>query len=158
MADELSIPDLLGRLQVDRNHAAIQLSQEADRLCRLRQYKPAIDVAEGATQLVHTDPWLLGDALLYLSYARLCSDLPKQVRQATRDCDRAIRALGLSKYNCAIANLIRGQMDLQIHGVTGRASALRYFQRASDVLEKLRVEENQYNRATSAAQCIELKT
>lgn len=157
MPDEFSIPDLLSLLQVDRDHAAIQLSLEADRLCRLRQYQPAIDVAESATQLVRTDPWLLGETLLYLSYARLCSDLPEQVRQAGRDCDRAIRALGLSTYNYAIAHLIRGQMDLRIYGVGGRSNALRYFQRASDVLEKLRVEESQYNRRDRAARCVALK-
>jgi hypothetical protein len=144
-------------LQIDRNHTAIQLSLEADRLCRLRQYQPAIDVAASATQLVRTDPWLLGETLLYLSYARLCSDLPEQITQAARDCDRAIRALGLSTYNYAIANLIRGQMDLQINGVTGRSNALRYFQRASEVLEKQRSEESQYNRVTLATRCSELK-
>ncbi len=157
MPEEFSIPELLSLLQIDREHTAIQLSLEADRLCRLRQYKPAIEVAESATRLVPTDPWLLGDTLLYLSYARLCSALPDQVRQATRDCDRAIRALGLSTYNYALANLIRGQMELEIHGVTGRSSALRYFQRASEVLEKMRLEEMQYNRSARAAHCVELK-
>ena len=157
MPEEFSIPELLSLLQIDRNHNAIQLSLEADRLCRLRQYKPAIDVADSATRLVPTDPWLLGQTLLYLSYARLCSNLPEQVFQAKRDCDRAIRALGLSTYNYAIANLIRGQMELDAYGVTGRATALRYFQRASDVLDKLRNEETQYNRNERAKRCSELK-
>jgi hypothetical protein len=155
--EEFFIPDLLSLLQLDRTHTAIQLALEADRLCRLRQYKPAIDVAESATRLVPTDPWLLGQTLLYLSYARLCSDLPEQVRQARRDCDRAIRALGLSTYNYAVANLIRGQMELHIDGVAGRSNALRFFQRASEVLNRLRAEENLYNRVTLATRCIELK-
>ncbi len=157
MPEEFSIPNLLSLLQVDRNHTAIQLSLEADRLCRLRQYKPAIDVADSAARLVPTDPWLLGQTLLYLSYVRLCSNLPEQVLQAKRDCDRAIRALGLSTYNYAIANLIRGQMELDIYGVTGRSNALRYFQRASEVLDKLRIEETQYNRSERAKRCAELK-
>jgi hypothetical protein len=95
--------------------------------------------------------------LLYLSYARLCSNLPEQLKQAVRDCDRAIRALGLSTYNYGIANLIRGQMELQVNGVAGRSSALRYFQRANDVLEKQRIEENQYNRVSVAERCSKLK-
>jgi hypothetical protein len=95
--------------------------------------------------------------LLYLSYARLCTTRPDQITQAARDCDRAIRALGLSTYNYAIANLIRGQMELQVNGVTGRSSALRYFQRASEVLDKLRIEETQYNRANRAETCAALK-
>jgi hypothetical protein len=157
VTEEFFIPDLLLLLQVDRAHAAIQLSEAAEGLCRLRQYTPAIAVAENATRMVHTDPWLLGGTLLYLSYARMCSDLPDQVRQALRDCDRAIRALGLSSYNYALAHLIRGQMDLHIYGVTGRANALRYFQRASDVLDKLRYEETQYNRTERVKRCTDLK-
>ncbi|HTP10550.1 MAG TPA: hypothetical protein VMP08_19990, partial [Anaerolineae bacterium] len=70
MPEEFSIPDLLSKLQLERDHTAIQLSLEADRLCRLRQYKPAIDVADSATRLVPTNPWLLGQTLLYLSYVR----------------------------------------------------------------------------------------
>jgi hypothetical protein len=155
--EEFSIPDLLSLLQIDHTHTAIQLSLEADRLCRLRQYKPAIDVAESATQLVRTDPWLLGQTLLYLSYVRLYSNLPEQVLQAKRDCDRAIRALGLSSYNYAIANMIRGQMELHIDSMSGRSNALRYFQRASEVLDKLRIEETQYNRTNRAETCTALK-
>gem|GEM_PF-6800962 len=157
MPEEFYIPDLLLLLQIDRTHTAIQLSEAAEGLCRLRQYTPAIAVAENATRMVRTDPWLLGGTLLYLSYARLCSDLPDQVRQATRDCDRAVRALGLSTYNYALAHLIRGQMDLHIYGVAGRSNALRYFQRASEVLDKLRYEETQYNRVERAKRCTELK-
>ncbi|HTP08871.1 MAG TPA: hypothetical protein VMP08_11515 [Anaerolineae bacterium] len=157
MPEEFFIPDLLLMLQVDRAHTAVQLSEAAEELCRLRQYTPAIAVAENASRMVRTDPWLLGSTLLYLSYARMCSDLPEQVRQALRDCDRAIRALGLSTYNYALAHLIRGQMDLHIYGVAGRASALHYFQRASDVLDKLRNEETQYNRGERARRCTELK-
>jgi hypothetical protein len=123
LPDELSIPDLLSLLQVDHTHTEIQLSQEADRLCRLRKCKSAIEVAESAMQLVRTDAWLLGETLLYLSYARVCSNLPEQVSQATRECDHGIHALGLSTYNYAIADLIRGQMDLHIYGVAGRSSA-----------------------------------
>jgi hypothetical protein len=80
-----------------------------------------------------------------------------QLTQAARDCDRAIRALGLSTYNYAIANLIRGQMELQVKDTAGRSNALRYFQRASDVLEKQRIEENQYNRVAVAERCSKLK-
>jgi hypothetical protein len=155
--EEFFIPDLLSQLQVDRAHTAVQLSEAAEGLCRLRQYQSAITVAENATRMVRTDPWLLGGTLLYLSYARMCSDLPDQVRQALRDCDRAIRALGLSTYNYALAHLIRGQMDLYIYGVAGRSGALRYFQRASDVLDKLRYEETQYNRSERVKRCTELK-
>lgn len=157
MPEEFFIPDLLLMLQVDRANPAIELSQAAEGLCRLRQYQSAINVAENATRMVRTNPWLLGSTLLYLSYARMLSDLPEQVRQALRDCDRAIRALGLSTYNYALAHLIRGQMDLQIYGVAGRPAALRYFQRASDVLDKLRYEETQYNRAERVKRCAELK-
>jgi hypothetical protein len=156
--EEFTIPDLLLTLQIDHDHTAIQLSEAAEVLCRLRQYQLAIEVAENATRMVRTDPWLLGTTLLYLSYARMCSDLPDQVRQARRDGDRAIRALGLSTYNYALAHLIRGQMELKICGVTGHASALRYFQRASEVLEKLRIEETQYNRGERAERCTDLKT
>lgn len=157
MPEEFFIPDLLLQLQIDRTHTAIQLSEAAEGLCRLRQYRSAINVAENATRMVRTDPWLLGCTLLYLSYARMCSDLPAEVRQALRDCDRAIRALGLATYNYALAHLVRGQMDLQIYGVAGRAGALRNFQRASDVLDKLRYEETQYNRGERARRCTELK-
>jgi hypothetical protein len=106
----------------------------------------AISTAESAANIVQDDYSLLGVTLLYTTYARLSSHLPREEAKAIRDCDRAIRLLSLTPFNHAIAYTIRAQIELR-HKTRGeRRTALIYLDRADKVLQQLITTERESNR------------
>lgn len=144
MPDYLSISNLLGLLQIDHNNDAIKLAFEAERLRRRHFYAEAIKAAEAAAQMAHRDYGLLGVTLLYLSNARVALHVPDEGQQAIRDCDRAIRSLGQTPFNQAIAHVIRSQIESQLE-TSDCQSGLVYLERAKKILQRSMNDELEHN-------------
>lgn len=158
MSDQLSISNLLSLLQVDHNSQAIQLAVDSGRLVRQRCYDEAMKTAESAVRLAQYDYTLHGVTLLYQSHARLASHQPRYEQLAVRDCDRAVRNLSLTPFNQAIAQLIRGQVELQCKDHDCQAAALPYFNKAAMLLQKLAQNEHERNHVQQAEYCRQLHT
>lgn len=148
MKNSLSITNLLNALQIDRNSEAVKLCIEAERLRRRQQLIRAIEVAEAATQLARDNYNEIGITLLYLSCMRLASHIPKEKRQAIRDCERARRSLSLSRFNQVIACIIRAQIEVEQENPSLQSS-LVCFQRAKRALLELTIEAKRDNRVSN---------
>jgi hypothetical protein len=134
--DELSIPHLLRKLEVDPQNDAIKLCFEADNLCRRHYFDKAVEAAQHAEHIAHEvfDSELQAETLLYLSAmyaARHSSD--DDFRDAIRSCERAIRALSQNQTNFVIAQLIQAQIELQFEK---KDEALIHLYRAAQTLQK----------------------
>lgn len=151
MPEQLSIANLLSLLEIDRQDDALQLCAEADSLCRRRRYDAAIEVAERAAHLARNHYERLGVALLYLSSIRASAHQAGQAEQAQRDCERAVRALSTQPHNYVIAQMIRGQIELEIDESANREAALDEFGMAHFSLQKLILDSREHNRAQHTA-------
>jgi hypothetical protein len=151
MTEHLSIANLLSLLEIDRQDAALQLCAEADSLRRRRRYDAAIEVAERAAHMARNDYDRLGVALLYLSSIRASAHQAGQAEQAQRDSERAVRALSTQPHNQVIAQLIRGQIELEIDQDANREAALDEFGTAHLSLQKLILDSREHNRAQHTA-------
>ena len=151
--DELSIPNLLSLLQVDRSGDMMKLCIEAEGLRRQRHYKDAIELTQNAVELAQYDSALVGVSLLYSSCARATSSQPYEEEIAVRECNRAIRALNLLPYNLAIAHMLRAQIELWHHTAGCQASALVSFDRARKTLQNLMTEGKKYGYLEQAERC-----
>jgi hypothetical protein len=151
--DELSIPNLLSLLQVDRSSAMMKLCIEAEGLRRQRCYKDAIDLAQSAVKLAQYDSALVGVSLLYSSCARATSSQPHEEEIAVHECNRAIRALNLFPYNLAIAQIVRAQIELWCDTADCQESALVFFDHARKILQTLMTEGQKYGYLEQAERC-----
>lgn len=145
MAESLSIPNLLGLLQVDPRHRGIQLARESDRLRRMQRYDEAVTVAQHAAQLARFDYRWQGVILLYHSYALLLSHRPLSEEQAIRECDRAIRGLSQAPFNQAIAHIIRALIELERSNSADLTRALEHFKQGAHLLGKAARAAQDYN-------------
>ncbi|HLF25671.1 MAG TPA: nucleotide exchange factor GrpE [Anaerolineae bacterium] len=148
MAASLILSNLLSLLEVhDQNRAAdvFRLCEDAEALRRRQQPFKAIEVAKYAERLsydTHSHN-LNGIALLYLSLARLSSNLPSEAEQAVRDCERAITAFHLEPHNDAIARIFRARLDLCLEAISDQnkeewhQAAFVHFRQAAECLQQL---------------------
>ena len=147
-SDEITIPAMLGRLQINARHRGIQLARESDRLRRMRRYDEAVTVAAQAAELAKFDYQWQGVILLYYSYALLVSRRPDTEQRALRECDRAIRDLSQSPFNQAIANVIRALLELERLDGIDLTRALYHFKQGAHLLGKVaRFAQDQNRRA-----------
>lgn len=150
MADKLSLPNLLSLLDVnwkDNADSIKQLCTEAEALRRRHQFEKAVEVAKYAVRLAYDahDHILYGTALLYLSLARLSRNHPDEMKQAIRDCERAMTAFGFEPHNHAIAQIFRAQIDLHMENQADQIKAKEkwhhaafvHFRRSAEKLHQL---------------------
>lgn len=148
MPDELSIPDLLSLLQVDRTNSAIKLAIESERLCRRHRYEEAIAAAKNAVYMAGHKSGLQGVALLYLSTARFASAMPDECHKAIRDSARAIRALSVYTHNRAIAQIIRAKFETESDDM--QVSAIEHLSAVANTLQALIADSWEYQRPKEA--------
>lgn len=137
MAELLTISNLLALLDIDTHWESYRLVSHCDALRRRRRYSEAIHLGEMTIRLVRNNLEQLGVALLYVCHARADSGQAEHMRQAIRDCDRAIRALNLRLYNQSIALMIRGLIGIMVDEKNGWAETVCYVERARRQLEGL---------------------
>jgi hypothetical protein len=159
MPDYLSVPHLLGQLDVDRQHEAIQLAERAEQILRAQRngtVQDALQIANNAVAVAQDRVQLRGATLLYRSY--LCLSMPERIEcgEATRDCNRAIRDFACARHNHALALIIHALIDLEIDGEAGQSSALGYLVRAKEDLQTLIATPYEQSRLFSVAQYKEL--
>jgi hypothetical protein len=151
MSEHLSIANLLSLLEIDRQDDALRLCAEADSLRRRRRYAAAIEVAERAAHMTRNHYDRLGVALLYLSSIRASAHQAGQAEQAQRDSERAVRALSTQPHNHVIAQMIRGQIELEIDADANREAALDEFGAAHHSLQELILDSREHNRTQHTA-------
>jgi hypothetical protein len=144
MSEQLSIANLLSLLQIDPHDTALQLCRDADSLRRRRRYTEAIELAERAVHMSRQNYARMGVALVYLSCIRASAHQPDEDTQAVRDCERAIRTLSIHPHNRVMAQIIRGQIELEIDEAR-QADALASFDEAYQSLEKLILTTREYH-------------
>jgi tetratricopeptide (TPR) repeat protein len=144
MSEQLAIANLLSLLQIDPHDNALQLCRDADSLRRRRRYAEAIDLAKQAVRMSRQNYAEMGVALLYLGSIRASAHRSADDTQAVRDCERAVRTLSIHPHNRVIAQIIRGQIELEIDEAR-QAAALVNFDQAYQSLEKLILTTREYN-------------
>lgn len=149
-SDEITIPAMLGRLQINARHRGIQLARESDRLRRMRRYDEAVTVAAHAAELAKFDYQWQGVILLYYSYALLVSRRLDTEQRALRECDRAIRDLSQSPFNQAIAHVIRALLELERLDGIDLTRALYHFKQGAHLLGKVARSAQDQNRRADA--------
>lgn len=149
-SDEITIPAMLGCLQLNVQHRGIQLARESDRLRRMRRYDEAVAVAAQAAELAKFDYQWQGVIQLYYSYALLVSRRPNSEQQALRESDRAIRNLSQSPFNQAMAHVIRALMELERLDGTDLTRALHHLKQGAHLLGKVAKAAQDQNRRADA--------
>lgn len=156
MAESLSIPDLLSLLQVDRQHEAMILAEEAERISRARAGKnsaiTALDLANSAIEIIAKDiSDLRGAALLYRAYVRAGLHDDNQYDEAVRDCNRAVRHYCNVPHNRALGLTIRALIRLETSCEDRLERSLADLLKARIVLETMLQESRLHNQHDEVA-------
>jgi hypothetical protein len=156
MAESLSIPNLLSLLQVDRQHEAMILAEEAERISRsragLNSAITALALANSAVEIIAKDiSDLRGAALLYRAYVRTGLHDDNQYDEAVRDCNRAVRHYCSVPHNRALGLVIRALIRLETGCEDRFERSLADLLKAKVVLETMLQESRLHNQHDEVA-------